>query len=211
MNFLIPLILALAPAQASDRYLDCLFLIEEDVETGRRAAQIWADEGGGISAQHCLAIADIAAGFSKLGAARLESIAERTDAGDGLARARLYAQAIDAWLEAGEIIQAEEALAAARERAPDEPELQLAAAKISAAKEDWHTVIAAVTAAEESNIGSAEAFVFRGRAHLAVGNAEQAAIDVVKALTLEPTNIDALTLRGDVQRAGVTIDVSLRE
>ncbi len=213
MQFLVAILsaFALAPAEASDRYLDCLLLIEKDVELGRRAAQIWASEGGGANAQHCLAMADIAAGFGKLGAARLEDIAKRTDAGDDLVRARLYAQAAEAWLEANESDYAEAAIATAFEYAPGAGELYLTEAKIKAANDDWHHVIAAVTTAEEANIGSADGYILRGRARLAIGDTEGAAVDVVNALSIEPTNIDALTLRGDVQRAGVTIDVSLRE
>ena len=210
MSILVAIAFALA-AEASDRYLDCLLLIEGDIETGRRAAQLWAAEGGGVSAQHCLAMADIAAGFAKLGAARLEAIAEREDAGDGLARGRLYAQAAGAWLEAGEPEFAEAALAAAFELAPGAGELHLTDANIRIAQEDWHGAIAAVDAAEKAGAVSADGFVGRGRARLAIGDTEGAAVDVVNALSIEPTNIDALTLRGDVQRAGVQIDVSLRE
>ncbi len=200
---------ASSPADASDRYLDCLLLIEQDIELGRRAAQIWAAEGGGANAQHCLALADIAAGFNKLGAARLETIAKRNDAGDALAQARLYAQAADAWLEAEELTFAEAAITAALKLAPDEAELHLIDAKIKAANDDWHHVIAAVTAAEKAGVGSAAGFVLRGRAQLETGDTEGAAADTVNALSVEPTNIDALTLRGDVQRAGVNIDVVL--
>ncbi len=199
----------LAPAEASDRYLDCLLLIERDIELGRRAAQIWAGEGGGASAQHCLAMADIAAGFGKLGAARLEDIAKRSDAGDDLVRARLYAQAAEAWLEVEEKAFAKTALAAAFAHAPDAGELHLTDAKIKAADEDWHHVITAISTAEKAGIASADGFVLRGRARLAIGDTEGAAVDAVNALSIEPTNIDALTLRGDVQRAGVQIDVSL--
>lgn len=211
MSILVAIAFVLVSAEASDRYLDCLLLIEEDIETGRRAAQLWAAEGGGVSAQHCLAMADIAAGFAKLGAARLETIAERDDAGEGPARGRLYAQAAEAWLEAGEMEFAEAALAAAFEHAPGSGELHLTDANIRIAREDWHGAIAAIHAAEKAGVVSADGFVDRGRARLAIGDTEGAAVDVVNALSIEPTNIDALTLRGDVQRAGVQIDVSLTE
>ncbi len=201
----------LAPIDASDRYLDCLVAIEEDLELGRRAAQLWAAEGGGANAQHCLAMADIAAGFSKLAAARLEEIAQRNDAGDDFVRARLYAQASEAWLEANALAAAETALAAAFEHAPGAGELHLTEAKVFAAQNRWQEVAVAVTKAEKAGFISVEAFIARGRAHLAVGNPEAAAEDVVAALSMEPTNIDALTLRGDVQRAGVAIEVSLTD
>lgn len=211
MKFLIALLapFTLAPDEASDRYLDCLVLIEEDAENGRRAAQIWAEEGGGANAQHCLAMADLAVGFTKLGAARLEDITLRKDAGDDLVRARLLAQAAEAWLKAEETENAANAIAAAFELAPDAGELHLTAASVHSAKGQYTRVIAAIDAAEQAGFVSVEGFIQRGKAKLAIGNAEAAAQDVVNALTLDPFNIDALTLRGDVQRAGVPIEVSL--
>lgn len=211
MKFLIILLapFTLAPDDASDRYLDCLVLIEEDVQVGRRAAQLWAEEGGGANAQHCQAIADLAAGFTKLGAARLEDLSQRKDAGDDLVRARIYVQAAEAWLRAEATDNAERAIAAAFELAPDAGELHLTAASIHLAAERYTQVIAAVDTAEQAGFISTKGFIERGKASLATGNAEAAAEDVVNALTLEPYNIDALTLRGDVQRAGITIDVAL--
>ena len=213
MQFLLASLLlsASTPTEAPDRYLDCLLLVEQDIEMGRRAAQLWAAEGGGANAQHCLALADIAAGFVKLGAARLETIAKRNDAGDELAQARLYAQAADAWLEADETAFAAAAMTKAFALAPDAAELHLVDARVKAANDEWHHVIAAVSAAEKAGVASASGYVLRGRARLETGDTEGAATDTVNALQVDPTNIDALTLRGDVQRAGVQIDVVLTD
>lgn len=196
-----------APAEASPRYVDCLTLIEADLELGRRAAQQWASEGGGAPAQHCLALADLAAGFSKLSAARLEDLANRDDAGDELVRARILAQAGEAWVRAGETRQAERALDAAFALAPEAGELHLTAARIYAEDEEWQRVERAVTAAEESGFVSSDAYVLRGRAFAALGDFRAAADDVVNALTLDPVNIDALTLRGEIQQTGINIEV----
>lgn len=196
-----------APADANPRYLDCVTLVEADLEIGRIAAQQWAAEGGGADAQHCLAIADIAAGFPKLGAARLEDIAQRKDAGDDYVRARLLAQAAFAWLQAGEIAFAQAAMENAFALAPDSGELQLTAAKIHAAQERWQKVVDAVTIAEQAGFFSPDAYVLRGRAYTQLGDYETAAQDVVNALTLDPVNVDALVLRGELQQTGVVIDV----
>ncbi|MEO1252586.1 MAG: hypothetical protein AAFW81_09595 [Pseudomonadota bacterium] len=199
----------LAPEDASERYVDCLLLIENDLETGRRAAQIWTQEGGGADAQHCLAMADIAAGFPKLAAARLEMIAQRKDAGDDFVRARLLAQAAEAWLAGDKADFAEEAIAAALEHSPGAGELHLTAALVYAAKEAWPQVIENADTAEEAGFFSVDVYVARGRAKLAIGDTEAAAQDVVAALSINAFDIDALTLRGDVQRAGVGIEVNL--
>ena len=181
-------------------------LVIEDVEEGRAGAQRWASEGGGAPAQHCLAIADLAAGFPKLAAIRLRELAERSDAGDETARARVLAEAALAWLEAGEIREAENALAAAKARAPGSPELDFVAAKIYAADNRWQAAADAVSAAEEKGATSAESFLIRARAHRALGRDDDAAHDVVAALTLDPLNVDALTLRGELRQAGVEIE-----
>lgn len=185
--------------------------MEADLELGRIAAQQWVSEGGGANARHCLATADLKAGFPKLAAIRLEEIAERKDAGDDYVRARLLSQAAEAWLEAEEPALAEKALQKAFVRTPDAGELHLTAVRVYAALERWQSVINATKAAQEAGFVSPQAYVLRGRAYAAQGNYQVAAEDVVNALTLDPVNIDALVLRGELQQAGVVIDVFLAE
>jgi len=208
MNILLILATTAATAHATDsHYLDCISLIGADIEIGRVAAQQWAATGAGADAQHCLALADIAAGFPKLGAARLEEIALHRDAGDDLVRTRLFLQAANAWLKANELEFAEAAIINAFNLTPDAGELFLTAAKIHAARLRWQDTIEAVTDAEKADFVSAEGYILRGRAHYALGDYEAAAQDVVNALSIDPTNISALTLRGDVQQTGIAIDV----
>lgn len=188
-------------------YADCVTLVNADLELGRIAAEQWVDEGGGAEAEHCLAVADLKAGFPKLSALRLEDIAQRKDAGDDYVRARLYAQATTAWLEANETAYAKAALDKALALVPDSAELFLTAAKVYAAEENWQEAINAVTTAEEGGFVSAETFVLRGRGRYVLGAYERAADDVVAALTVDPVNVDALVLRGDLAQVGIKIDV----
>lgn len=201
-------LLTTTSAQES-RYHDCVALVEADLELGRTAAQQWVSEGGGANARHCLAIADLTAGFPKLAAIRLEETAERRDAGDDLVRARLFSQAAEAWLEADEPALAEQALNKAFEKANKAGELYLTATRVYAALERWQSVIDAVAAAEEAGFVSAQTYVLRGRAYAAQGSYQTAANDVVNALKLDPVNVEALVLRGELQQAGVVIDVFL--
>lgn len=205
-----PLIALLSAAETlSPRYADCVELVNADLELGRIAAQQWVSEGGGAEARHCLSVADLKAGFPKLAALRLEEIAQRKDAGDDYVRARLLSQAAQAWLVAEEPAHAEAALDQALALVPDSPELYLTAAKVYGAQRRWQEVINAVNTAEEGGFVSAETFVLRGRARYEFGAYENAANDVVAALSIDPKNIDALVLRGDLAQAGVTIDVFL--
>ena len=190
----------------SARHDDCVRLIADDPASGRRAAEAWTSEGGGAPALHCLAISDLASGLPKLAAVRLTEISERADAGDGTARARLLAEAALAWLDARDYPQAEGSIAAARRMAPGLPELDFVAAKVFAASGKHQAAADAVTAAEEKGLTTPEAYLIRARANRALGKDMAAADDVVAALKLNPLDIDALTMRGELQQAGIEIE-----
>jgi len=207
MHLLSVLALIAAAETVDPRYADCVQLLEADLDVGRIAAQQWVSEGGGAEARHCLAVADLKAGFPKLAALRLEEIAQRNDAGDDYVRARLLSQAAQAWLTAKEPQQAETALDQAIALVPDSPELYLTAAKVYAAQERWRDVVIAVDTAQEGGFVSAETFVLRGRGKFVTGAHEAAAEDVVAALSLDPVNVDALVLRGELAQAGTEIEV----
>ena len=192
----------------SARYDDCVTMLEADLEIGRIAAQQWALEGGGAEAQHCLAIADSKAGFNKLAAIRLDELAERKDAGDDYMRARILSQAANLWLKAGETERAANSLGAALALTPDSGELQLTAAAVFAKQNKWNDTLKAVDHAEEKGFISVTGYINRARAQYEMGAYRGAADDVVRALSLDPVNIDALTLRGDIQRTGIIIDVA---
>jgi hypothetical protein len=195
-----------APVGANPRYLDCVTLVTKDLEIGRIAAQQWAVEGGGAPAQHCLAIADLAAGFPRLAAARLVELSERSDAGDNAARARILAEAALAWLDAKNTTDAEVAITSSRAMAPDLAELDIVAAKVFEASGQWQSAEDAVTSAEEKGVATPESYVIRARSRRALGRDMAAADDVAASLNLDPFNLDALVLRGELQQAGINIE-----
>ena len=194
----------------SHRYEDCIASIEQDVEIGRLVARQWTEEGGLAPAMHCLAVADLAAGFPALAAARLTEIADRFDAGDILVRARLHEQAARAWLEADRVDDARPAIDAALKLAPNSGELNLTAGLVAAAEKRWQLTIDAVTAAEAQGFASIDGYLSRARAKKALQQNVDAANDVVAALKLDPFNVDALVLRGELRQQGVEIDANYR-
>jgi tetratricopeptide (TPR) repeat protein len=198
--------LAAAQPAGGLRYQECVALIRKDAKLGREGAQRWVQEGGGAAAQHCQAIADLFAGFPRLAAARFEAVAERPDAGDATARATLYAKASLAWLDAEEPAEAERASAAALAAGPAMPELWIVAAKARSASSKWQAAVDAIKEAEDAGLMTPEAYVIRAKARRALGDDVLAAEDVAAALNIEPLNIDALTLRGDLAQAGVEIE-----
>ena len=168
-------------------------------------AEQWRSVGGGAPALHCLAIADLAAGFPKLAAVRLLEASGRPDAGDSLLRARLLEQAALAWLEGDEIDSAKQTVEQALTLAPNSGELSLTAGVIYAAGEQWQKTIDAVSAAEEAGIVSIGGYLARARAYKALSKNRQSADDVVAILKIEPTNLDALVLRGELRQVGIDI------
>lgn len=201
-----PLLQAPIPESVDPKYKACVDLVKTDLEKGRENATRWVGDGGGPPAQHCLAVAELAAGFPKAAALRLEDLASRSDAGDELVRARILSQAALAWLEAGELELAQAAIDAAFAAAPGAGELYLFSAMVHDAKEEYQATIDDITIGEKKGFTSAEGYVLRGRARHALLLHREAADDVVAALSIDPFNLDALVLRGELQQAGIDID-----
>jgi hypothetical protein len=201
-----PLLQAPVPESVDPQYRECVALVKSDLEEGRKRATRWASDGGGPPAQHCLAIAELAAGFPKAAAVRLEELASRSDAGDELIRARILSQAALAWLQADELALAQNAIDTAFAAAPGAGELYLFAAMVSSARGESQATIDAIDAGEKKGFTSVEGYVLRGRAKHALLKHREAADDVVAALSIDPFNLDALVLRGDLQQAGVDIE-----
>ena len=189
---------------------DCLRRVLNDVEIGRIAAQQWVQEGGGPRAYHCLAAADVAAGFPKLAAVRLQQLAETPSAGDNLTRARLYAQAAEIWLEINDTKMAHKLLGLAFNLVPQSGELFLLSGRIHAVDEQWQPVVKAITEAEEAGFVSAQGYFARAKAHQALSQLEAAADDVVNGMRIDPFNLDMLVLRGELQQRGITINTNFR-
>lgn len=192
---------------ADPQYQACIADVRAHPEAARARAQGWIAAGGGAEADYCLALSDLASGKSRLAGIRLSDLGERADAGDALIRARLFSQSALAFLDAGDLENAQGAIAKAFALAPDSPELDLVAAKIDVAYGKNEAAIKAVTHAEKLGVVSVEGYIARARALIALQKPQEAADDVVAALSISSLNIDALTLRGDLARLGVNIEV----
>lgn len=209
-------LLALTPEAPADavfevadpEYQACVADIEKDPEAVRRRAGQWLSEGGGAAALYCQAVGDLAAGSAGLAAVRLEELAARSDAGDDLVRARIMSQAALAWIEAGQPKYAKSAIERAFAYAPEGGELHLAAAQVFLANEEYQAAIDATKTASQQGYSSPAAYVASARARMALLDDRGAAEDVVAALKLDPLNVDALTVRGELFQRGVAIDAN---
>src|SRR5437660_4330541 len=90
------------------RYTDCMALARKEPLKALPVAEKWKAEGGGLGARHCVALAMFEAGKPGQAAAQFEAIARDLGQERPGLRAELWAQAGQAWMEAG---QAENAAA----------------------------------------------------------------------------------------------------
>jgi len=92
------------PAAAQDegaRYQACINLTESDPDTAFERAITWRDEGGGMAARHCAALALDKLRLHEEAATRLEELAISAGSATAELRTQILAQASRAWLNAG--------------------------------------------------------------------------------------------------------------
>ena len=91
------------------RYTECMAQARKEPLKALPLAEKWNAEGGGLGARHCVAVAMFEGGRALQAATQFEAIARDLGQERPGLRAELWAQAGQAWLEAG---QAENAAAA---------------------------------------------------------------------------------------------------
>ena len=198
------------PDDVTAAHQACLDGIDADVTAGREAATQWVHDGGGILAEHCLAIADGAAGFPRLAGIRIFNLAESQRSGDTITRARLYAQAAEFFLIGDETEQASNAVGAGFALVPEAAELYLLSAEINKRQERWQAAIDAVNGAEDAGFTNVDALVIRARGYKELNRIDDAANDLASALRIDPFHLDALVLRGELAQRGVHIKTQFR-
>lgn len=139
-----------------ERYAECMELVSRSPDKAINNALDWRANGGGVPARHCEALALVKIGEPAEGAARLSQIVEDMRVGrdtpiiggkrvtaDAAMLADLYGQAANAWLLAGKVSDAYDAIEAALSVAPaaslQRAELRLDHARIAAADDDFGT------------------------------------------------------------------------
>lgn len=190
------------PAHAADdtpTYAQCLAKIQADPDQAFEDALAWHDMGGGVPARHCQTMALIALGHYGEAASRLEALAREPGAGDARARAEILAQAGNAWILAREAQHAYNALSAALELVPREPDYLYDRARASAlgedfraARDDLDTLITIVPR-------DGEAFALRASARRSLGDLAGARADADQAVRLSPKDPDGWLERGTIR------------
>src|SRR5262245_12371931 len=140
------IVFAVAPVSAfaqvnllnnNDPYQTCVAAIDVNPNDAFERALAWRAQGGGAQADHCAALALIALDEPGEAASRLDILARRSDAGTLMERAKLLAEAGNAWLLGAQPANAEVAFSAALKPTPRDPELWIARARARPAHVLW--------------------------------------------------------------------------
>jgi tetratricopeptide (TPR) repeat protein len=185
----------------SMRLSACITKIESAPLEAYEDGLVWRQQGGSVFAEQCIALARIANGDVRDGAARLAALATAPDAGDGEQRALLLSKAANAWLMVSEFDGARRALTAALALKANDGDLLIDRARAYAGLLDWAKARDDLTLA--LSVRPMEVLIFRLRAetHLQLRNYEAAQADVDQALLLAPREIDTYLIRGRVSEA----------
>ncbi|WP_439817589.1 tetratricopeptide repeat protein [Zavarzinia sp. CC-PAN008] len=184
-------------ATSSEQYDACIAATQDNPAAALATAQALVSRGGGQPAEHCLALAEVATGNPREGAARLERLAEQT--GSEMKPA-MWAQAGNAWMIAGLYNDAERAFTQSLKLRPNDVDTIVDRAGALAAANDWVLASAALTKAIVLAPGRADLLRLRATAYRRADQPEAAALDIDRALQLAPQDPDALLERG-LQRA----------
>ncbi len=186
------------------QYRACLAKTESNPDVAYDDALVWRDQGGGVPAQHCAALALVALGKYAEAATRLAALAE-VSGGRAMAPA-LLGQAGNAWLLAEFPSNALSVLSAAlttgvQKLAPqEEADLRIDRARALAALERWAEAENDLGKALSLDPERAAAYVFRATARRMENKLDLALEDLQLALALGPKDPAALLERGIVYR-----------
>jgi Flp pilus assembly protein TadD len=182
-----------------EEYERCLAMISNDAAGARAFADAWDATGGGEGARHCSALATVANGGAAKGAAMLDALAASSKAPE-LARASVYAQAVQAWLIADDAARAFASATLALSLSPDDPDLLIDRSITTATMGRYLDSIDDLNRALTLAPKRADALVLRGAAWRHEGKLDRAVADVGHALSLEPQNPEALLERGIIRQ-----------
>lgn len=187
-----------------ERYTNCIDRAAREPDQAYEDAMAWKSEGGSSAADHCAAIALVAAKRYPEAAERLDRLARMTSAGDAHTRGQILSQAGNAWLLAGEPDLAAKSFSTALTLAAGDPDILIDRARAYAILGKWPIAEADLGAALKTNPQSIDAMVLRAAARRAQGNVKGADGDITRALLIDANHPDALVeygllrqLRGD--------------
>ena len=183
-------------------YENCMEMMRTDPVGANAYADAWEATGGGEQAIHCRGLALIAVGDPKSGAALLERLGHDSKT-PAVARARVYTQAEQAWLSAGDAARALADATIALNLSSDDPDTLIDRATAAVTLRRWDSAVDDLSRALEIDERRPDALVLRGTCWRQMGRLDLALDDVNRAFTLDAENPEALLERGILrQRQG---------
>jgi tetratricopeptide (TPR) repeat protein len=183
------------------RYTECMQLARMEPLKALPAAEKWIVEGGGMGARHCVAVAMFRSGKHAQAAAQFEAIARDMGQDRPGLRAELYAQAGQAWMEAGAAEKAAAAQSRALELKTNDPDLWIDRGLSYAAMQSWPRAISDFDQAIRLRQDDVEVLVLRAAAWRNARDPGRALVDVNRALSIAPDHSEALLERGLIHLA----------
>ena len=177
-------------------YNECMDLARAEPLKGLPVAEKWHANGGGLAARHCVATAMYGAGRYVQAAAQFESIARDMGMDRPGLRAELWAQAGQAFMEAGLPEKAVAAQTKALELKTNDPDLWVDRALSFAALKTWPRAISDLDRAVALRPNDVDTLVLRAAAWRNAGNPARALEEANRALKVAPDHSEALLERG---------------
>jgi tetratricopeptide (TPR) repeat protein len=178
------------------RYNECMARARAEPLRALPQAESWNAQGGGLGARHCVATAMFNAGRFAQAAAQFEAIARDMGRERPGLRAELWAQAGQAFIEAGLTDKALEAQSRALELKTDDADLWLDRGITFGLLRAWPRAISDFDRALALRRDDLEILVLRAAAWRHAGNPAKALEDATRALKAAPDHSEALLERG---------------
>lgn len=183
----------------SRQYAACMKLAHQHPEDAVVSGTAWRDKGGGVAAEHCVAIGLFNVGRYAEAGTMLDKLADKAALDRPGLRAELYAQAGQAWLAASQPKKALAAQNAGLALAPNNVELLVDRGVLLAGEGNIPDAILDFTLALKLEPRRHDILALRATAYRVSGAPPKAKADVDAALALKPDYPEALLERG-IQR-----------
>jgi len=181
-------------------YDRCLALARSKPADGFESASVWRDHGGGLPAQHCVALALVGLKQYVEAAKRLEKLVGDMARESDALRAEVLSQAAEAWSEANSPENAGKDLTEALKLQPRNADLLINRAVSSAQREDYKGAVEDLTNALQFGGARADALAYRASAYRYLGDLKKAQVDAEKAVQTEPGLLAGWLELGNVKR-----------
>ncbi len=214
-------------AVAENRYRECLDLAERAPDKAIDNALAWQAADGGVPARHCEAIALATAGEFGEAAVRLEGLVEDMRIGrdmpivggkrvtaDPVMVADVYGQAANAWLLAGEVWRAVDAIDAALSVVPKETAQEMVLlvdrARIAAADDDYKRAYSDLVRVRVYDPGRRDILILMATAARALGRYEEAQVALDGYRATFPDDLSGVLEQAHIHDAQGDVDEARR-